>query len=358
MPLDERINPRLNWHAVTSETRDALSRPLGRLFALEDTEPIPRPILVFNGGLNMEQNRAVVEAWLEHVETQQNRQPHTVRTYRYTISNYLDWLGATPLECVTPEMVEQFSQRPRQHGRRGAAGTVRREVTVVRTFHQWAHERGYGAAMVKSATAPSVKDRDPQPVADDDWLRLWHSDMAPHDRALLGVMYFIGLRRVEVVSLRPSDVDTDVKQLRFKRKGGSTRAVEYGAIVDALSFVPTKGIGLSAEEWLADFEDETRRRVAACANLWWWDAVGDWENDPVRVNRRVRSLANQANLDPSLVRPHHMRHAAATNLLRAGVPVEFIADQLSHSSVTMTLRYANTSGQLARLVAQRKEQML
>lgn len=300
-------------------------------------------------------NEEIVERWLQHVSNQQGRRPHTIHTYTDVIGHWLEWLDGRPLAEVTPYDVEDFSQRPRRSGQRGAAATCRKDVTVVRRLHAWASERGLPAAPVSTAVAPSVGDRDPKPVDDDDWLRLWHSDLRDEDRVILGVMYFIGLRRIEAAGLRPNEVDVDLKQIRTLRKGGSTRAIEYGAIVDALTYVPNQGIPLGGQEWVPLLEGEVKRRVALGATYLWWESSDDWRNDPLKINKRLRVLLTRAGMDPSSFTPHQLRHSAATNLLRAGVPIEFIADQMSHSSTTMTLRYANTSGQLARWLDSRRK---
>jgi integrase len=56
--------------------------------------------------------------------------------------------------------------------------------------------------------------------------------------------------------------------------------------------------------------------------------------DPSNVRRRLQHVADRAGLDH--LHPHLLRHAAASLLSAAGVPLEQISDLLGHRSVTVT----------------------
>jgi hypothetical protein len=56
--------------------------------------------------------------------------------------------------------------------------------------------------------------------------------------------------------------------------------------------------------------------------------------DPSNVRRTLTRIANDAGI--GRVHPHQLRHATASLLSDAGVPLEDIADTLGHRSVTIT----------------------
>lgn len=228
---------------------------------------------------------------------------------------------------------------------------MRREIVVVRTFHQWAAERNYGAAMLLSAHAPSVKRRAPKPVTDDVWLRLWASDLTWSDRMMFGLGYYCGLRRVELVTLRPENVDLQTGTMRFIRKGGSPEPIEYRLMGEWLRGLP---IGEGFDEWLNVFEATVRNRQEIGANLVWWEAIDFPSADSERLARHLRAALRAAGL-PAAFTLHQLRHSCATNLMRAGCPMELIRDAMSHSSFDITSMYAKTSGQMARELAKRNE---
>lgn len=288
-----------------------------------------------------EKNTIALGAFMHHLEHVQRRSAQTVRTYRYTLHYWLKWLGNTSLSEVRPEMVEKWAGRKRRGGKIPSAHTMRREVVIVRTFHQWAAERGFEASTVISAHAPTVKGRTPKPISEELWHSVWTSDLDESDRLFLGLGYFCGLRRIEMVTLRPEEVDLQSGTMRFYRKGGSPEPVSYRAMVGWLEGLPAHEGG---EEWLDLFEATVRRRQELGANLVWWDAIGAPSADSERMARRLRKALTATGHPSDAFTLHQLRHSAATNLMRAGCPPELIRDQLSHSSWNVTSMYARTSG--------------
>jgi site-specific recombinase XerD len=297
-------------------------------------------------------NDTALDAFMHHLEHVQRRSRQTVRTYRYTLNYWLAWLGDRPISDVRPEDVELWAQRERRGGKTPSAHTMRREIVVARTFHQWAAERDYGAAMLLSAHAPSVKRRAPKPINDATWLKLWRSDLCESDRMMFGLGYFCGLRRVELVTLRPQDVNVPAGEMRFIRKGGSPEPIEYRLMGSWLRDLP---IGEGFDDWLELFESTVGTRQLLGANNVWWESI-DWPSaDSERLARRLRAALRAVNLPPNAFTLHQLRHSCATNLMRGGCPMELIRDAMSHSSFDITSMYAKTSGQMARELTKRDD---
>ena len=297
-------------------------------------------------------NQQTVEAFIQHLEVVQRRRPQTVRTYAYTLKHWIEHLADTPLSAVRPTDVEDWAARPRFGTQQPSASTMRREVVVVRVFQQWAHERGHNAATVRSAHAPSAPARSPKPVDDADWLQVWRSELRESDRLVLGLGYYAGLRRGEIVTLRPEDVTPETGTMRFVRKGGSPEPVEYIAMGRWLEGME---IHEGFNNW-CDIVDATwQNRTALGANHMWWEGIGHQAADSERLARRMRTMNENAGLQPDQITLHRLRHSAATNLVRAGCPPELIRDALSHSSWDITSRYAKTSGQMERALNQRRQ---
>jgi site-specific recombinase XerD len=62
-------------------------------------------------------------------------------------------------------------------------------------------------------------------------------------------------------------------------------------------------------------------------------------NDPDWVNREMRRWNRRAGLGEGDVTPHMLRHSAATNLCRSGLPIHIVRDLMNHSSMAVTQRY-------------------
>lgn len=290
-------------------------------------------------------NQRIVDAYLEWARTRARLAPATVSAYSFALGKYLDWLGSRSMSDVTFEDVEDFGSRPRRGGKFPSPAAARRDIVVVRGLHEWANERDFPVRRVSSAKAPKVAGRVPKPVEDDVWVALWTSQLTPDDRLWIGMGYFFGLRRVEIVTINAASVDIDKGEMSFVRKGGSTQPIEYlemiGVVMDELPHV-----SIGAEEFLGIFHDTVKFRVED--EFLWPDASGRPDLDSNRLNKRLMRLEDRLGLAPGSVTPHRLRHSCATNLLRAGVEPAFIMDALSHADITTTMRYMKTSGQLAR----------
>jgi len=292
------------------------------------------------------ENQPLVDEYLGWVEHRARLARSSVDQYRTVLAKYVEWLGDRSVSDVTFTDVEDFGNRARDGGVAPSAATARRDIIVVRGLHQWAHERDYPVRSVKSARSPKVVGRTPKPVDDDVWAQLWASDMCDDDRWWLGVGYFFGLRRIEIVTISASCVDLDRGEMTFVRKGGSTQPIEYRAMIEIVADeLPHVSDGW--ENFLGLFDDMVRSRPD---DEWLWpESTGVVASDCVRLNKRlVRRLLPNAGLPTDAVTPHRLRHSCATNLLRAGVEPAFIMDALSHSDITTTMKYMKTSGQLAR----------
>ena len=64
--------------------------------------------------------------------------------------------------------------------------------------------------------------------------------------------------------------------------------------------------------------------------------------DPQILNKRLKRWLAALAL-PELFTPHMLRYSAATNLARAGMPVQLIQKLLNHADISTTQRYVRTS---------------
>jgi integrase/recombinase XerD len=295
-------------------------------------------------------------AWFRDVR---RRQPSSVQQYRKTLRGFEESIGTTDVLQATTADVEAFINRkrlPRSAGTNGtstpvaalvkpAAATVQKDRTIISAFYTHAQDRLWRADNpVRLTGAPKIHNRQPKAVSDTDWMRLWVSDLSDEDRVWLGFSAFCGLRRGEIVSLSPRMVDFRKMELRnLPRKGGGEFPVEYGSLARTIAqglphLLP------DPEGWLRLVE---RHAIERADELHLFSWVQHSHNE-AGVNKRLVRLLVGAGLPERAWSPHAMRHTCATNLLRCGVPLHIVADQLSHRSIETTRRYLSTSGQLSR----------
>lgn len=304
----------------------------------------------------------LVSSYLTWIGVAQRRSPRTVRCYGNVLQLYLDFIDGKGLRLadVTIADVEAFGARSGrkkiQVGSQAKASTVRKDVVIVRQFHAWANERGHDVRRIDTVAVPRLPKPRPKPVDDDVWRRLWTSNLDDHDRLWLGLGYFIGLRRIELVTISPWEISPEL--MTFTRKGGGEWPVEWSAMLNLVDQeLPHVTCGM-ADEWRAVLLDTAAERRKVDAQFLWYDSEGHEENDGNRLNKRLVKLCVERQLPPEAITPHRLRHSCATNLLRAGMLPQFVQRQLSHSSVDITMRYMEMSGEMARWWAKEKGKVI
>ena len=157
---------------------------------------------------------------------------------------------------------------------------------------------------------------------------------------VLEVLASTGMRRGEVLGLRWQDVDLDravvtVRQqlvsvggkVRFgppKTRSGEARTVD----------LDSRTVGtLLAVRLAQDAERAAWGATYADAGLVFAREDGS-PLDPGQVTKRFGQLAREAGLPPA--RLHDLRHAAASLMIQAGVPIVLVSKRLGHSSISIT----------------------
>lgn len=141
------------------------------------------------------------------------------------------------------------------------------------------------------------------------------------DRLIIKLLYYCGLRRSEVVSIQPGDLDTEKNSLTVRGKGGKIRVVPVPS--DTMAEIKIY-LGRTRRPYL--FNAKKLRRAPLVKQA---------------VNRIVRAAGEAAqvkNPNPRMVgvNPHLLRHSAARRLKDKGLSLECISNFLGHEKLSIT----------------------
>jgi integrase/recombinase XerD len=301
-----------------------------------------------------------VEDWVAWLRDVRNLRSSSLDQYGTVLRAFQEFVDID-LEWVDIDAptVEAFMQRPRRGGRTPAAATQSRDRVIIGTFFKWMEgRRQVESNPVLNVGVPRVDNRMPRAIPDQLWSGLWLSDLPDDDRVWLGLGAFAGLRRREIVSLAPEQVDARRGLLMYlSRKGGFEDVVEYAEAARLLGakmprFLP------DPEGWLELIERFAYKRMGSRCLITMdtpttaLTLMRSSFDDPLLpapavLNKRLQRLLVGAGLPERAFSPHALRHTCASNMLRVGVPIEVVADYLGHSSIETTRRYALTGGRLA-----------
>jgi len=155
------------------------------------------------------------------------------------------------------------------------------------------------------------------------------SDMGIRDRAILEVLYSTGIRRQELINVRPEDLNTQAGILAVRQgKGKKDR------------FVP---IGDRALAWTTKYLEDVRPhyRVAGSPDNVFLESSGQ-DLEKHRLGRTVKNYVKQAGIDKG-GSCHLFRHTMATLMLENGADIRFIQQMLGHAQISTTEIYTHVA---------------
>ncbi len=280
------------------------------------------------------------EDFLTWLATEKGRSPSTLRAYRRDLLTYVEWLADRVVDVgtATDEHVVGHVHHLRSLGR--APATVARATVAVRALHRFLAGEGMVEHDPTAAVdVPRVPRGLPRALTEDQITALLASPVGDtplvrRDRAMLEVLYGMGLRISELVGLSLGDLDLDDRLLRVFGKGSKERIVPVGrhaasALTDWLS-----GAGRGALEptrWASRNDEEAIFLNARSRRL---SRQGGW--------LVVRKHGDRVGLGAELT-PHVLRHSCATHMLDHGADIRSVQELLGHASISSTQRYTAVS---------------
>jgi integrase len=228
-------------------------------------------------------------------------------------------LGDLKPEHLTPAVIERYARD------RGAkAGTILREIGVLRAALVWAHARRW------ITTIPTVENPVQAPPPRERWLtreearRLLDGCREPHVRLFILLGLMTAARAGAILECRWGQVDLERGLIDYGEGHGRKRR----------SYVP--------------LNEDALRALRAARELSCSDYVVEFRGKPMRnIQNGFRAACDRAGLTG--VTPHILRHSAATWMVMDGVPIAEVARVLGDTEATTEKVYAkHAPGYLAR----------
>lgn len=275
-------------------------------------------------------NDRLASEWLNYLSHKRGRAKSTVIAYAKLIYRFAEWADERSLLEMGVDDMETFVNRPRERVARASNSTLHRDAAVLRSFYAWCVERG---VLLRDPSlglhTPTIHNVMPRSITDDHWMALWRSQAVQTSQkavVALGLGFYCGLRRDEITHLRGEQV-TDSHIVGFVRKGGGE---------DTLPWRSLTSVYASNLQPVAPAIKQFETTLVYLAQARGSDRLIGWQH-PDAFNTALRSWTRRAQVPP--ITPHQLRHSAATNLLRCGVPLYLVSSMLNHRSIQTTMRY-------------------
>lgn len=283
-------------------------------------------------------------AWLTSLRLERGRSAATVEAYERDTRQFLLFLavhlggvdGLDTLGALTPADVRAFLAARRLDGA-GPQSRARALAGVRAMLGHFERTFGINAAAARAVEAPSKARALPRPVdvgALTAMLQPESGWVAARDRAVLFLLYGVGLRVSEATGLGCEDLRPPVERLLIRGKGGKERLVPVlPAVAQAI-------------------EDYRAAAPFALASGPFFRGEKGGRLSPRIVQRTMETWRGALGL-PESATPHALRHAFASHLLARGADLRTIQELLGHASLSTTEIY--TAVDEARLLSAYRE---
>jgi integrase/recombinase XerD len=292
-----------------------------------------------SGSSAMTPHEVLLGGFIGYLRSERGVSELTVEAYVAEVRRFLAGLGASELLGLTAGDVSRAVLG--EVGLRSPA-TVRRYGCALRSFLRYCYLSGLVDHDLSAAVLPvSGRRRSllPQGITPIEAKALVGAcdrrrASGRRDYAVIVSMLRLGLRATEVATLQLDDFDWRAGQVTVHGKGGR---------VDQLPLPADVG------EAIAGYLSRGRPPTAAVREVFVRLRPPHVGITRGGVSAIVASAARRAGF--GVVRPHRLRHTAASDMLRAGAPLGEIGQVLRHRSLGSTAVYARVDVDRLRTIA-------
>lgn len=262
---------------------------------------------------------------------------HTVEAYLKDIAQFSDYLSDLGIEHLffaqtahirlwVVSLVEQGVK----------SSSIHRKLSSLNTFYKFSQKKGkLPANPAKGVQLPKIPQRLPKYIEQKsiqklfDHLQTNEGDFASYrDRIIFELFYGTGVRRQELITLKWTDVDFSLQQIKIFGKGGKERFVPVSTdliqLLQTYFKISQNSFDTFSPEGFVILSDKGRKAYPEMIYR--------------IVNQKLRAIEVKTQKSP-----HVLRHSFATHLSNEGAPLNDIKELLGHASLASTQVYTHNS---------------
>jgi len=273
-----------------------------------------------------------IEAFMDYLKVEKGLAVNSIYAYKEDLAQYLKFLQ--DLKIDNPKKIDRktineflFSLRSRISVR-----SISRMLSTIKNFHRFLLREKITATDPSGLIeTPKIDKNIPNFLTKEEVESLLKAPnlkkvQGIRDRAILELMYGVGLRVSELASLKSPDINLDVGFIKCKGKGSKERIVPLGKV---------------AERFLKKYLLEARiKLLGKKVNPHLFLAQGGRHLSRQSIWKMIKSMVRKAKIKKK-VSPHTLRHSFATHLLEGGADLRSVQEMLGHTSISTTQIYTH-----------------
>src|SRR5665647_1988198 len=245
--------------------------------------------------------------------------PTTIRTYTSMMEAFLRFVSPKEAsECNADDLIRMVNEYIIPKGL--SYSFQNQLISAVKKFYK---EICREIIDPGSFTRPRTRHKLPNVLSKEEVKKVLSAPMNEKHRAVLSIIYGCGLRRSEVITLEPQDIDRDRMLLSVRQsKGFKDRIVQVS--VKLVEMIDSYVSRYRPVVYLFEGQYQGSRYSAAS------------------IEKVFRMSCEKAGIKKNITL-HGLRHSYATHLLEAGTDLRYIQELLGHKSSRTTEIYTHVT---------------
>lgn len=277
-----------------------------------------------------------LKAFSEYLALEKNYSKHTVLAYIRDLEMFQEFLNenhdSEPIENVDYSEIRQWIVELVNSG--VSNRTINRKVSSLNSYYKFLQKaqqiktnplRKHKALKVGKKVQLPFSEKELKQVLEDS-IEVEGFESA-RDKLIIELFYATGIRRIELVNVKLSDVDLSKKQIKVLGKRNKER---YMPLLSSL--VKSLDTYLGFRNSLPEITDKEYLFLTK-------KGVKIYEMLVYRIINKYFSVASSK----AKCSPHVLRHSFATHLLNEGADLNAVKELLGHTSLAATQVYTHNS---------------
>ena len=283
---------------------------------------------------------AAKRQFLEYIEIERGRAVKTVENYDHYLTRYFSRMDIRSVGDISEQNVREFRLWLNRQRGTGSDSMKRRTqnyyMIALRAFLKFLRKRDIDAISPEKIELAKLPERQIDLITSAELERLMKAPGEAirketdeykkiaylRDQAILEMLFSTGLRVSELCALN-ADLDLSRDELSVRGKGEKVRVVFLSPAAKDAVRAYLKARKDMEEALFVDGRPDKMHRIT-----------------PRDIQRHLKSYVARAGIT-SVVTPHTLRHAFATDLLSNGADIRSVQQLLGHASINTTQIYTH-----------------
>ena len=278
----------------------------------------------------------LIEKFIEYLRVEKNYSIHTITAYKTDLNNFNDFLiqsgTKTKIENIDYKVIRSWIVK--MVNDKISNRTINRKISSLKSFYKFLIKTDTIKSSPLIAHSPLKQSKKIQvPFSKEEINTLLDNDYFNKDyngtlkKTIILFFYFTGVRRIELINLKTSDINMNSSTIRIMGKRNKERIIPM---------LPR--LNESINEYLKIKSQEFNKKISEYLFV----SKSGTQLSEKYVYRTVNEYFKLVS--PKVKKaPHVLRHSFATHLINEGADINSVKELLGHSSLSATQVYSHTS---------------